>query len=277
MLRRKVRKYCRWQTYIPSREKPTLSAQERSLAPKGPLPWQEECTPRSVSSRSITDLKWEQVEGARKARRVPPAPVCGETREGSGEASLHSHAPFFLLSSHPLAPSVSPPLPSVSHSIRSFLPCSPPPSSLELRASFSISCSSTSISQRAPRPFLSPTLFSPASFHTSNKTPVFLLPLCQHTYKAHRPPLLFLYGRLSPLPPTMPIAYASSSSSSRSIPAVASYLHSPRSSPSPHVAFEDLTHPSSLVPCGAHSPALLELMRSEVTPDMICKCLLHYP
>jgi hypothetical protein len=35
--------------------------------------------------------------------------------------------------------------------------------------------------------------------------------------------------------------------------------------------FEHRIHPSSLVPCGEHSSSLLELVRTQVTPEMICK------
>ncbi|CED83870.1 Cyclin [Phaffia rhodozyma] len=40
-------------------------------------------------------------------------------------------------------------------------------------------------------------------------------------------------------------------------------------SPLPPVPFKDAIHPSSLMPCGVHSLDLLELIRSEVTVDMI--------
>lgn len=42
-------------------------------------------------------------------------------------------------------------------------------------------------------------------------------------------------------------------------------------SPVFHVAFEDLIHPSSLMPCGTHDPSLLELIRSDVSNPMICQ------
>lgn len=35
--------------------------------------------------------------------------------------------------------------------------------------------------------------------------------------------------------------------------------------------FEDRTHPASLTVCGIHNPALLELIRTEVSREMVCK------
>lgn len=35
--------------------------------------------------------------------------------------------------------------------------------------------------------------------------------------------------------------------------------------------FEDRTHPASLTPCGVHNPALLELIRTDVSREMVCK------
>lgn len=35
--------------------------------------------------------------------------------------------------------------------------------------------------------------------------------------------------------------------------------------------FEDRTHPASLTPCGIHNPALLELIRTDVSREMVCK------
>ena len=37
--------------------------------------------------------------------------------------------------------------------------------------------------------------------------------------------------------------------------------------------FEDRTHPASLTPCGIHNPALLELIRTDVSREMVCKWL----
>jgi hypothetical protein len=34
--------------------------------------------------------------------------------------------------------------------------------------------------------------------------------------------------------------------------------------------FDDRTHPASLTPCGIHSPALLELIRTDVSREMVC-------
>jgi hypothetical protein len=39
--------------------------------------------------------------------------------------------------------------------------------------------------------------------------------------------------------------------------------------------FEDRTHPASLTPCGIHNPALLELIRTDVSREMVCKFILH--
>lgn len=35
--------------------------------------------------------------------------------------------------------------------------------------------------------------------------------------------------------------------------------------------FEDKTHPASLSACGIHSPALLELIRTDVSTEMVCE------
>lgn len=38
--------------------------------------------------------------------------------------------------------------------------------------------------------------------------------------------------------------------------------------------FEERTHPASLMPCGVHDMALLELIRTDVSREMICEFLL---
>ena len=40
--------------------------------------------------------------------------------------------------------------------------------------------------------------------------------------------------------------------------------------------FEDRTHPASLTPCGVHNPALLELIRTDVSREMVCKFILQF-
>lgn len=78
-----------------------------------------------------------------------------------------------------------------------------------------------------------------------------------------------LPARSSLLPPDPPASPSSMSPSD-----LATSSATTADSPVFRVAFEDLIHPSSLLPCGAHDPSLLELIRSDVSNQMICASLL---
>lgn len=76
-------------------------------------------------------------------------------------------------------------------------------------------------------------------------------------------PLLHLPGATVPLKPRPKM---SSSSSATSFYPVGTPYFEPASP-----CFEDRVHPASLSVCGIHDPALLELIRTDVSREMVCE------